>query len=234
VGRSFKAPTFCEQYCDAPFVVGDSALRPERSTTWEAGVEQDLVAGRLSVWATYFNQRFRDMVIYDASGAPGDPTYRNGAAARSRGLETGVSVDMGSSASASASYTYLSTLAIDDAGLPSASFAAGSPLIRRPQHAAELTVRGRLLSRATLGGSVSYTGARDDVDFREFPAAVVRLPGYTIVNLAADLELLRGTPGRPGLSAVARIENLFNERYEPVVGFGGRRRGVFGGAKFRF
>jgi outer membrane receptor protein involved in Fe transport len=81
---------------------------------------------------------------------------------------------------------------------------------------------------------VSYIGARDDVDFRAFPAAVVRLPAYTMVNLAADLELIRGAPGRPGLSAVLRVENLFDERYEPVVGFTGRRRGVFGGARFRF
>ncbi len=234
IGRSFKAPTFCEQYCDAPFVVGDSSLRPERSTSWEAGVEQELVVGRLSVWATYFNQRFTDMVVYDASGAPGDPTYRNGAAARSRGLETGLSVVMGSGASASASYTYLSTLATDDAGLPSATFAAGSRLIRRPQHSAEITLRGRVLDRATLGGSVSYTGARDDVDFREFPAAVLRLPAYTLVNVTADVEVIRAAPGRPGVSGVLRVENLFNERYEPVVGFTGRRRGVFGGAKFRF
>lgn len=234
VGRSFKAPTFCEQYCDAPFVVGDSSLRPERATSWEAGIEQDLVAGRLSVWATYFNQRFRDMVVYDASGAAGDPTYRNGAAARSRGLETGVSVGMGSSASASASYTYLSTLATDDAGLPSATFAAGSRLIRRPEHSAEITVRGRVLGRAALGGSVSYTGARDDVDFRRFPAAVVRLPAYTLVNVTADVDVIRAAPGRPGLSGIIRVENLFNDRYEPVVGFTGRRRGVFGGAKFRF
>jgi vitamin B12 transporter len=234
VGRSFKAPTFCEQFCDAPFVVGDSSLRPERSNSWEAGLEQELVEGRLSIWATYFNQRFKDMVVYDGSGAPGEPTYRNGAAARSRGLETGVSFGIGRSASGSASYTYLSTLAIDDAGQPSASFAAGSRLIRRPQHAAEVTLRGRVLRRATLGGSVSYTGARDDVDFRAFPAAVVRLPAYTMVNVVADLELIRASASRPGLSAVLRVENLFNAIYEPVVGFGGRRRGVFGGAKFRF
>ena len=81
---------------------------------------------------------------------------------------------------------------------------------------------------------MSYTGARDDVNFSGFPAAVVRLPAYTMVNLAADVEVLRATPGRPGLSAVARVENLFNEHYEPVVGFAGRRRGVFGGAKFKF
>jgi outer membrane receptor protein involved in Fe transport len=81
---------------------------------------------------------------------------------------------------------------------------------------------------------VSYTGGRDDVDFRESTPAVVRLPAYTMVNVAADLELIRAAPGRPGLSAVLRVENLFNEQYESVVGFAGRRRGVFGGARFRF
>jgi outer membrane receptor protein involved in Fe transport len=81
---------------------------------------------------------------------------------------------------------------------------------------------------------LSYNGVRDDVDFRAFPAVVVELPAYTTVNLAADIEVIRGAPGRAGLSGVVRVENLFNERYDPVVGFAGRRRGVFGGAKFRF
>jgi vitamin B12 transporter len=234
LGRSFKAPTFCEQFCDAPFVVGDSTLRPERSTSWEAGLEQELAGGRVSVWATYFNQRFRDMIVYDGSGAPGQPTYRNGAAARSRGLETGLTTSLGKDVKVSASYTYLSTEATDDAGLPSASFAAGERLIRRPQHSAELSVRGRLLDRVSLGGSVVHTGARDDVDFNQFPAQLVELPAYTTVNVAAEVEVLRSAPGHPELSGVFRVENLFNERYDQVVGFSGRRRGVFGGAKFRF
>ena len=234
LGRSFKSPTFCEQFCDAPFVVGDSTLRPERSTSWEAGVEQAVAEGRATVWATYFHQRFRDMVVYDAGGAPGDPTYRNGAAARSRGVETGLQVALGSGIGASASYTYLDTRATDDAGLPSASFAAGERLIRRPVHSAELALRSRLFDRATVGGSVVYTGARNDVDFNQFPAGLVELPAFTMVNLAAEIEVLRGAPGRPGLSGVVRVENLFNERYDQVVGFTGRRRGVFGGAKFRF
>jgi outer membrane receptor protein involved in Fe transport len=55
-----------------------------------------------------------------------------------------------------------------------------------------------------------------------------------MVNVAADVELMRAAPGRPGVSGLIRVENLFNERYEPVVGFTGRRRGVFGGAKLRF
>ena len=234
LGRSFKAPTFCEQFCNAPFVVGDSTLRPERSTSWEAGLEQGLAGGRVSVWATYFDQRFRDMIVYDGSGAPGEPTYFNGAAAKSRGIETGLTASLMRHMKVSASYTYLLAEAADDGGLPSATFAAGQRLIRRPRHSAELAVRGRVLDRVTLGGSVIYVGPRDDVDFNQFPAHRVELPGYATVDLATEVEVVRPGPERPGVSGVLRVENLFSEVYDQVVGFAGRRRGVFGGAKFRF
>lgn len=234
LGRAFKAPTFCEQFCDAPFVVGDSTLRPERSTSWEAGVEQAFGEGQVVVWATYFDQRFRDMIVYDGSGGPAQPTYRNGAAARARGLETGLTVTLGRNVKTSATYTHLTTKASDDAGLPSAAFAEGERLIRRPKHAAEVSLSGRVFDQATLGGSVVYMGTRDDVDFNQFPARRVELPAYATVDLATEVDVIRGGAGSPGLSAVVRVENLFDQNYDQVVGFRGRRRGVFGGAKFRF
>jgi vitamin B12 transporter len=234
VGRSFKAPTFCEQFCDAPFVVGDPSLRPERSTGWEAGVEQGLGRGQASVWATYFDQRFRDMIVYDGGVAPGEPTYQNGAAARTHGIEAGLSSSLIRSVSASLSYTYLLAEATDDAGMPSASFQRGNPLIRRPKHSGQLAMTARVFDRAALGGSVSYVGRRDDVDFSQFPSQRVELPAYVTVDLATEVDLVRQRYGRPGLSAVLRVENLFNESYDQVVGFQGRRRGVFGGARLRF
>jgi vitamin B12 transporter len=233
VGRAFKAPTFCEQFCDAAFVVGDSTLRPERANSWEVGVEQRLVS-QVSLWATYFHQRFRDMIVYDGSVLPGVPTYRNGAAARARGIEAGVATSFGTSMSATASYTYLETKATGDAGMPSPSFASGQSLIRRPGHSAELALRGRVFDRATLGGSVTYAGRRDDVDFSQFPSQRVELPGYAIVDLAGEVEILQPAAGRPGLSGVVRVENLFDKQYDQVVGFAGRPRGVYGGARFRF
>jgi vitamin B12 transporter len=234
LGRSFKAPTFCEQFCNAPFVVGDSTLRPERATSWEAGLEHGLADGRVSVWATYFDQRFRDMIVYDGSGGPLEPTYFNGAAAKSRGIEAGLTTSPWRNVKVSASYTYLMAEATDDGGLPSATFAAGQRLVRRPRHSAELAARGRVLDRITLGGSVIYVGPRDDVDFNQFPAQRVELPGYATLDLATEVEILRAGPGRPGFSGGLRVENLFNQAYDQVVGFPGRRRGVFGGAKFRF
>jgi vitamin B12 transporter len=233
LGRAFKSPTFCEQFCNAPFVVGDSSLRPERSTSWEVGVEQDLAGGIVALWATYFDQHFRDMIQYDGSAPPGNPTYFNGAAAKARGLETGLTTSLGGRVRASASYTYLRTEATDDAGMPSPSFAAGQRLIRRPEHSAALAVQGRIWNRATLGGSLTYVGARDDVDFGQFPSQRVKLPGYALVDLAVEVEILRPGAGGPGLSGLARVENVFDEDYDQVVGFAGRPRAIFGGAKLR-
>jgi vitamin B12 transporter len=89
-------------------------------------------------------------------------------------------------------------------------------------------------SRAMLTGSLTYVGSRDDVDFSQFPSRRVELPGYALVDLAADVEILRPGVGRPSISAIIRVENLFEEEYDQVVGFPGRPRGVFGGARFRF
>ncbi len=231
MGRAFKAPTFCEQFCNAPFVVGDSTLQPERSTSWEVGLEQELVSQRLSLWATYFDQQFQDMILYDGSAAQGAPTYFNGAAADARGLETGLTSKLADGLDLTASYTLLTTEATDDAGMPSPTFADGEQLIRRPEHSFALSLRARPFDRLRLGGSLTYVGAREDVDFNL--GERVGLDPYTVVDLAGELELLNPTPGQLGISVTLRVENLFDEAYDQVVGFAGRPRGVFGGVSFR-
>ncbi|MFL5491637.1 MAG: TonB-dependent receptor domain-containing protein, partial [Gemmatimonadales bacterium] len=131
----------------------------------------------------------------------------------------------------SASYTLLSTEATDDAGMPSPTFADGQRLIRRPKHSFALSLRARPWERLRLGGSLTYVGARDDVDFNL--GERVELEPYTVVDLAGEMELLNSGPGEFGISATLRAENLFDEAYDQVVGFAGRPRGVFGGVSLR-
>ena len=81
---------------------------------------------------------------------------------------------------------------------------------------------------------MTYVGRRDDVDFNQFPSQRVGLPGYALVDLSGEVAVVHAAGIRPGISAVARVENLFNARYDQVVGFAGRSGGVFGGARFQF
>ena len=235
-GRAFKAPTFCEQFCDAPFIVGDPALVPERSTTWEAGVEQALAGRRLTLFATWFDQRFRDIVFYDGAAAAGAPNYRNGAAARARGLETGLTLLAGGRVTAGVTYTWLRAEATDDAGQPSPTFTAGERLLRRPAHTAAATLAWRPTERITLGGSVNVVGERFDVRFDEttFTSERTPLAAYATVDLSALAEVLPAGAGRPGLSLTARAENVLDEEYVPVYGFRSRGRAVFAGGRLAY
>jgi len=65
----FKEPTFFEAYSTG-FVSGNPNLRPERSFSWEGGIEHTVPGTRLSLAVTYFDQRFRDLVVYDFSRTP--------------------------------------------------------------------------------------------------------------------------------------------------------------------
>ena len=108
------------------------------------------------------------MIVYDGGGAPGARPIST-APLPVAGHRNRRAAALADEVKVSASYTYLRAKATDDGGLPSATFAAGARLIRRPAHSAELAVRGRF-DRLTWEAP-SPIGSRDDVDFNRFPAS---------------------------------------------------------------
>src|SRR5688572_812686 len=139
VGTAFKAPTFLEHFTTA-FTTGNAALDPERSTSWEAGIERSLAGERLVLGATWFDQRFRDLIQYTFRG-PLDPNYFNVAAARASGLELEARMTAGA-LSATVGYTHLRTR-VDGAGFDEgagATFVHGARLLRRPAQSANAGV----------------------------------------------------------------------------------------------
>jgi len=232
IGNAFKTPTLEESYGNSPFSVGDPALDPERSLSWEVGGEHDLAEGRVTLGAVWFDQHFEDLIQYDGGAAPGDPTYRNVAAATASGLDLTLSARPSALFSVNAGYTYLSS-EVTDAGFSTGSgdvFVEGEELIRRPAHSARLGASWLGFDRAILGAQVTYVGERTDVDFGTFPSTRVELPPYTLVDLSADVTLFGENAG-PSLAVTFRAENLFDEGYETVVGFPGRGRTLLGGIR---
>lgn len=236
VGTGFKEPSLRENYATSAFEFGNPALDPERSLGWEAGLEQGLLAGELTLAATFFQQRFRDLIQYDAGAPPGSPNYRNVARASSRGLEVEAALHPAPGTTLSASYTWLRTR-VDDAGLSSgagATFVEGKALLRRPAHALRMDARTRVAGRAFLGVAVQYTGTRDDVDFRPFPSIRTTLAAYTLLEADLAVDLRRTRTGTPAVSALLRGENLLDADYRTVVGFPGRGRLVQAGVRLGF
>ena len=214
-GTAFKAPTFFESFNTA-FTTGNADLEPERSRSWEAGVRH--TAGRLTIGATWFDQRFRDMIQY-AFLTFGQPNYFNVAAASARGLEVELAANLSSRVRAGANTTILRTR-VDDAGLDSteaATFVRGNKLLRRPALLASAHVAVDLPGRTTTDVTVTYTGKRDDRDFGSFPATPVELPGWTRVDLGFTRPVLDLSGAR--FDVLLRLENALDSSHEEIANF---------------
>ncbi|MGH7647631.1 MAG: TonB-dependent receptor plug domain-containing protein, partial [Gemmatimonadaceae bacterium] len=232
VGDAFKEPTFDETTSDIAFARGNPALRPERSRSWEAGLDQDVAHGALVLSATYFAQRFRDMIQYDASSPDTTlPNYFNLAAATSDGLELGARTGAWRGLSLNASYTWQHT-DVTDAGVdggPGATFVDGQRLLRRPTNLANATLSFRRSPRGAVFATATYIGNRVDIDFLNFVR--VEAPSYTLYDLAGELTVIDARGATPALTLTGRIANLFGTRYEPIFGYRGAGMAVDVGAR---
>ena len=235
VGTGFKEPTFFENFARG-FVQGNPDLNPERSFSWEAGLDRTLAAGRLSVAVTYFNQRFRDLIEFTFTPPPGDPNYFNVAGAVADGVEAEITGTVANGVVAAVRYTYLHTRVVEQGldGGPSGQFLAGQPLLRRPAHTLVPEVTATLGDRArlTLGGR--WVGERDDLSFPPSGAQRVTLRPYTRVNLAAEYDFRRPRSRGAGLVLSGSVQNALDERAQEIAGFRPRGRTVLIGGRVTF
>jgi vitamin B12 transporter len=115
---------------------------------------------------------------------------------------------------------------------PSAEYVDGERLLRRPDRVATAGVDYAGRGGLRMGVILTHTGERDDRDFSAFPATPIVLDAFTRVDASAVVPLRRGTGQRGSLSLVFRMENVFDEEYEQVLGFPSPGRTAFIGARF--
>jgi vitamin B12 transporter len=222
-GNAFREPTLPENFARSAFERGNAGLRPERTRSVEAGVEQALPLGLGTVAGTWFLQRFRDVIQYGrlapVAGTADSSNYFNVAAANAGGVELEARFAPVAGVASTLSYTHVDTR-VTDPGFQTganAAFVRGGRLLRRPANLASLAVTAPVVDRGTVSARVSYTGRRDDIDFATFRRGT--LPSYVLVNLAGELALLRRAD-RPGsVSLTLRADNVLDRRYQPFYGF---------------
>jgi vitamin B12 transporter len=229
LGNAFKAPAFDETF-SSTFTVGNPDLDPERTTSWEASAEY-WVGGRVAVGATYFDQRFRDLIqyVFGDESTEFRGTNENLGAATARGLELEARAPRLGSFDVSANVTLLRTRVTDAGNGAFGTFVNGERLLRRPGQSATLTAGYRLPRSARVGAAVRFVGERDDRDFANEER--VTLPSYTLLDLSGDVGLGSIARGLTPVSLTVRVENLFDRDYQPTFGFVAPGRTVLVGAR---
>jgi vitamin B12 transporter len=221
IGSGFKAPTIFQLF--AP-TFGNTSLRPERSEGWDIGVEQPMADGKLVVGAAYFQNTYQDLINTPFTGVTfgfaNFGPYTNIDRAFAAGTEL----------SAAWNPTPVTTVTLSYTNLDARNLVTGRRLLRRPSDQLNVNWNRKLLNnRANLNFNTLYVSGRADEDFNGPPDPVtgggtpVTLPSYIVVNVAGSYDVNRN------LQVFGRIDNLFDQRYEQVFGFGTMPISFYGG-----
>jgi vitamin B12 transporter len=201
---AFRAPTFNDLYYPG---FSNPALRPERSRSFEAGVQY--AQGQRLLRAVVFRTAYRDLILFD----PITFVPVNVAHARVSGTELTYSATYDGGWGARASLTVQNPVDED----------TGQQLRKRAK-----SYFGGEISRETgpwrLAGEVASSASRPDADI--VSGAPVTLAPYTVVNLSARYRVDRT------LDWWARLENAADRRYQLAHGYNTPPRGVFVGVRW--
>ena len=211
--KGFKAPSLNELFFPPAFgcpAFGNPNLDPERSWELNAGVEQDVLADRVKMGATYFHREVKDLI--EGRPIPGDPfgCFRavNVGSARFDGVETMLRIKIVAPLSLDTQYTFLNWNTAD------------GRLPRRPKHRGSVGLN-YLQDAVNVNIAANMVGRRDD--FRAAsPFGNTTSPGYVRADLASSYVLPWRAPWVKQSSVFGKIENLFNKKYQEVDGFRAR------------
>jgi vitamin B12 transporter len=208
-GEGFKAPTLYQLFGG---FVGNPYLKPEKSRSYDVGVERGVRGGEgLHLAATLFRRDSRNLIDLDS-----DFDYQNVARARAQGVELEAGLRPSPRWLVQVAYTYLKAR----------DRTQSRDLARRPRNAVTLSADWTTpLAGLELGGDIRM--ASDAVEYT-FAGAASRLDGYAVATVRARLPLTET------IELTARVENVTDAQYETARGFNTAGRSAYVGARARF
>jgi outer membrane cobalamin receptor len=195
----------------------NSGLKPERSKSGEFGATQTFAGSAVQFDATAFFNSYTDLIISVGRTFSGSSRYRtdNISNARARGAELGAAWRANSGVGVRANYTFLDSeiLAVNGSTSAQTPYSVGDPLLRRPRHSGSVDAtltRGPVSAFAEL----QMRGETLDAEPNFGPSGgLYTNEGHTVFNLGGSWR-----PVKP-LEVFVRALNLFDRRYEEVLGY---------------
>jgi vitamin B12 transporter len=200
-GSGFRAPTFNDLFFPG---FSNPTIEPEKSFSWDVGVDQSLWGNRIKLGLTYFHNKFTDQ-IFCCLPLPVAPFAATANIGRSRaaGIEFVSEVAILDNLVVGLNYTYTDT----------ENLLTDRPLPREPRH--------------RWNGSLAWDPVRRVSLFAEFhivssqfeTLGEVYNPGHARLDLGGTWRLLERYGVLRSLDFTTRIQNALNADYSEVQGF---------------
>ncbi len=206
----FRAPTINQLFFPG---FGNPDLKPEESKGLDVGVDQRLFQEKLFLSVTYFWNHFDNLIQNVTAGALLRP--ENVGQAKTQGWELGFRAHILHNLELRGQYTY--TLSRD--------LTNNRRLSRWPIDQASLSVSYQPIQSVHVNADYRFVGARNN-DASNTPSQ--RMGSFGVVNVSTTYDVNKT------MQVFGRIENLTNQQYEEIAGFGTAIRSVYGGVKLTF
>lgn len=223
-------------------------LGPERSTSFDVGIEQGLADGHARVRASYFRNTFNDLIEYVGKSAlplVGVPiataqatqfgAYVNSSSFRAQGLETSVELVV-ARIRVMGSYTFVDAVITEsftgdalapaqNPAFPGIQIGQFAPLVgarpfRRPTHSGSF-IASYAHGPADFAVSGYFSGKRDGSTFLsdEFFGYSMLLPNENLEAAFQKVDASVGYRVHRRVKAFLSVENILNQDYQASFGF---------------
>lgn len=221
----FRAPTINQLFFPD---FGKPDLKPERSQSMDVGVDQYFLNNRLTLSASYFWNRFRDLIVSEQSATacgigPFGPNFcaQNIGLVSTKGWEASVKYvlvsDLPLIKSLDVQAQYTNTLTRNLVQQP------GNRAPRIPVDQWSLVFSYQPIDSLRVSLEGRYIGSRfEDINNQQ------PLRAFDVWNLIANYDVTKNA------QVYVRAENLFNEKYQEILNFGAPVRSIFGGVKLTY
>jgi outer membrane receptor protein involved in Fe transport len=193
-------------------------LKPERSTSFDVGVEQRFLNNTLSFDATYFYNRYSDLIVSLGGNLAVLSSFQtdNLARAKSKGLEFSGQFRPVRWISVGGNYTHLDTSILSlagSSGLVQKYYTVGQELPRRPANFGSL-VSTFSYWRFTVNVLGSLRGRMLDIEPRNgVSGGFFQNKGFE--NIGVNVNFDAGH----GVTLYGNLRNALNQRYEEIYGY---------------
>ena len=211
-GKGFKAPTLNDLfYQDSWGSRGNPDLQPEESEGFDIGLEQPLADAKVTISATYFRNDYDNLIDW-VEYAPWSYEPQNVKESEVKGWEFELKAQPADKAYIKGAYTLTKT---EDKS-------TGKELARRPENKGSVSI-GWQPEKASIDLTINYVGQRwSDSKNKK------KLDSYTKADLAVAYNITNI------MTLFGRVDNLTDEEYEEVKGYGTAGRSYSGGLKATF
>eukprot|EP01037_Dinobryon_pediforme_P000896 gene896-903_t len=215
VASAYKTPSLYQLFSQ----YGNVDLKPETTTSYEAGFDWQLIKEKLSFNTVFYRYNTHNVIyFFTESTAPYNSFYKNGASQKDKGFESELKYhDHNFSASAYAAYV-VGTL-IDQNGVPS------NTLNRRPKNTYGASAYYQFQKGFSAGLVYRYTGNRSDENYSTGQEIVLKHYNLLDAHLQYDVN--------KQVNLFADVKNLLDVKYTDWLGYNTSRLNFMAGIKYQ-